>query len=226
MPFYKQAEDAEQSLYTRLYREEVDIAFSAIDCVLNGEKAIYASSELTTGARLYQALREYGLKTAKELKQKLGEKWYQANIWEANVKVATDFAAELRLRLAGQIVITPAPFAAPGWTQPEYLEFWETLLRTRIKEVRLNRNWQFSNGCTLEFAVAEDAGLRAIDAGGHDIDLQVGVRLMEDAIRELDADHFDTAKLRENLNYLHHITQRPRGAAVQANPGPSSSQGG
>ncbi len=43
------------------------MVFSGIDCVLKGELAIYGSSELTTGLRLYGTLREHGLKTASEL---------------------------------------------------------------------------------------------------------------------------------------------------------------
>ena len=40
------------STFTRLYREEIEISFSSMDCILNGEKAVYASTELTTGLRL------------------------------------------------------------------------------------------------------------------------------------------------------------------------------
>src|ERR1700729_2652093 len=102
------------STFTRLYREEVEMAFSGLDCVLNCEKAIYASAELTTGRRLYDALREFHIKSAADLKQLNGEEWYTANIWDANVKSAQDFAACVREKLDGKtLVITPAPFSAP-----------------------------------------------------------------------------------------------------------------
>src|SRR5277367_2701664 len=109
------------STFTRLYREEVDKAFSALDCMLNREKAIYAGAELTSGRRLYNAFREFHVKTADELKQVKGKDWYGANIWDANVNAARDFAAQVREKVAGKtLVITPAPFSAPGWTPPEY----------------------------------------------------------------------------------------------------------
>jgi hypothetical protein len=131
------------------------MSFSALDCVLNREKAIYASAELTTGRRLYDAMREFNVKTAADLKQLKGKDWYTANIWDANVKAAQDFAAHVREKLGGKtLVITPAPFSAPGWTQPEYLAFWEQLLRTRISSSWFKADWQYSNGCTFEFAVS------------------------------------------------------------------------
>lgn len=185
------------------------MVFSGIDCVLNDERAIYCSSELTTGARLYEALRENKLKTAAELKEKLGKAWFGAHIFDANVKFGKEFAQCVRNRLTDKtIVITPGPFTAPTWSQPEYLFFWEELLRTRIKTGCFNRNWQFSNGCTFEFAVALDAGLPTIDHNGEPLPLEDGIQLMESAIHQLEADGFDTSALRENLERLHALHTR------------------
>lgn len=185
------------------------MVFSGIDCVLNDERAIYCSSELTTGARLYEALRENKLKTAAELKEKLGKAWFGTHIFDANVKFGKEFAQCVRNRLTDKtIVITPGPFTAPTWSQPEYLFFWEELLRTRIKTGCFNRNWQFSNGCTFEFAVALDAGLPTIDHNGELLPLEDGIQLMESAIHQLETDGFDSSALRENLGRLHAIQSR------------------
>src|SRR6266849_748133 len=166
------------SSFTRLYREEVEISFSAIDCVLNGERAVYASTELTTGLRLYNAMREAGVKTVAELKQSRGKDWYSANIWDANVKSASEFAARIRVNLQGKtLVITPAPFSAPGWTQPEYLAFWEQLVRTRISSSWFKSNWQYSNGCTFEIAVSIDAGGPTFDHQGNSLSVRQGAEL-------------------------------------------------
>jgi hypothetical protein len=196
--------------FTRTYREELAMVFSGIDCVLNDERAIYCSSELTTGARLYEAFREHRVKTRDELKEKLGKPWFGANIFDANVKLGKEFAQCVRNRLTDKtIVITPGPFAAPArenWDQREYLFFWEELLRSpRIKSACFNQNWQFSNGCTFEFAVAVDARIPTLDHNGEPLDLDEGVRLMESAVHQLDIDGFDATELRENLKRLHAI---------------------
>lgn len=204
------------SKFTRHYREEVAMVFSSIDCVLNGEPAIYCSSELTTGLRLYEALREHGLKTAKELKEKLGKPWFETNIFGPNIRSASEFAKSVRTSLRdNSLVITPAPFNAPEWTQPEYLAFWEELIRTRIKAVWFNENWEFSNGCTFELAVALDAKVPAFNHLGHDLSRQKAIRDVETAIDQLAAEKFDTAKLCENL-------ERLRTAPPDAQEGPAS----
>ena len=197
------------STFTRLYREEVDTAFSALECILNREKAIYASAELTSGRRLYNAFREFHVKTADELKKLKGKDWYTENIWEANVKSARDFAAEIREKVGVKtLVITPAPFSARGWTQPEYLAFWEQLLRTRISATWFKADWQYSNGCTFEFVVSADAGLPTFDHQGNPLGVRDAAGLIDAAIRDLDSSGIDTTKLRENLARRHPIAAR------------------
>jgi len=199
MTFYSPSD----SKFTRHYQEEVEMVFSGIDCVLNGELAVYCSSELTTGLRLYESLREHGLKTASELKKKMGQAWFDAHIFQANVRSAKKFAESVRANLNnGALIITPAPFTAPGWSQPEYLAFWETLIRTRIEAVWFNQNWEFSNGCTFELVVALDAEVRTFDHLGNPLKRQQAIQSIEKTIDRLSAQNFDTSKLRENLGHL------------------------
>jgi hypothetical protein len=100
------------------------------------------------------------------------------------------------------MVITPAPLDMPAWQQPEYNEFWRRLLHSRIKSVWFNCNWEFSNGCTFEFRVAHDHGLRTIDRDGNLLDRCKGIELITAAIQELEAQKFNTSKLADNLERL------------------------
>jgi len=192
--------DPSDSKFTRHYRDEVRMVFSGMDCILHGGEVIYCSSELTSGHTLRKALIEHHLKTEPELKQQMGSEWFVKNIWEPNVKAAVDFAETVRSKAPDKtLVITPAPFNAPGWSQHEYLAFWETLLRTRVRSAWFNRNWQYSNGCVFEFVVAQDAGLPTFDYEGKILDRETGISQIENAIKQLDGEGFDTKPLRENL---------------------------
>src|SRR5207249_9661395 len=114
---------------------------TAIDCILNGERAIYCSSELTSGRHLYNEMRKHKLKSAPELRKELGDAQYQKNILDANAQSANQFAALVRREQTDQTpVITPAPFTVPDWGQPEYLAFCEELIRTRVKAMRFNQD--------------------------------------------------------------------------------------
>jgi hypothetical protein len=182
--------------------------FTAMDCLLNGERAIYCSSELTSGLRQYNELRKHGIKSTPDLKKQLGDAWFKKNIFDPNVQSANAFAASVRqIQTNRSPVITPAPFEVQEWGQPEYLAFWEELIRTRVKAVRFNRNWEFSNGCTFEFVVAHDAGIRTLDVDGSALSPRAGALLIQEAIKQF-AD-FDTTNLQEHLARLVAMGFRP-----------------
>ncbi|MFL5542181.1 MAG: DUF4406 domain-containing protein [Longimicrobiaceae bacterium] len=189
--------DLDGRSYSRHYHEERAMALSALDCVLNGEKGVYASSELTTGARAYRVLDGSGCRSTRELADP-----HRGSLLQANAEEASRFAARLELQLGGERVITPAPFLAPGWTQAEYLAFWEELIRTRVKAVYFNDRWELSNGCTFEYAVAREAGLPTFGADCRELPAAAAVRMVERAVAEVEARGYDAARLRINLERM------------------------
>jgi len=178
--------------------------------VLNSEKAVYASSDLTTGRRFYRLLRECGARDPADLRSKLGDERYRRELFEPNQLAANAFARSVRERLGGStLVITPAPLTVPGWSQQEYLRFFETLIRTRIKAVFCNEGWEYSNGCTFEFAVAHEAGIPTHDSAHALIDRSRGLELIERAVRELESAGVEPIGLRRHQALLQSITEPP-----------------
>jgi hypothetical protein len=203
MSFYNPHRELDGLPHARTFGEESRMILVALDCVLNGEKAVYASSELTTGPRLYSLLRERGLKDVAALREALGEEEFQRLIWAPNAAEADAFAREVRRRTPDRpLVVTPAPFLAPGWNQEEYLAFWETAIRTRFRALYFSDDWEWSHGCTFEFAVAWDAGLPTYTQAGRSLALDEGIDLIVRAADALDAEGFDSSGLRENLERL------------------------
>ncbi|MBW8876639.1 MAG: hypothetical protein JF614_16865 [Acidobacteria bacterium] len=203
MRFYNFHGELNALPHARTFGEESRMVLLALDCILNGEKAVYASSELTTGPRLYSLLRERGLKDVAALRRVLGEEEFQRLVWDPNAAEADAFAHELRSRIPGRpMVVTPAPFLAPKWSQEEYLAFWETAIRTRFRALYFSDDWEWSHGCTFEFAVAWDAGLPTYTQAGQILDLDEGIALIVRAVEALDAEGFDSSGLRENLARL------------------------
>ena len=193
--------DLESRRHTRTFAQEKAIAFSALDCALNGEKAVYASTELTSGWRAYTLLDRHQAGSQQELRELLGEDPHRSQLLDRNMEEAGRFARRLRERLE-TLVITPAPFEAPGWTQAEYLDFWEELIRTRVAAVWFNEAWEYSNGCTFEFAVARREGLPTFDAHGRELSLERGIALVDAAIQRLRADGKEPGRLPTHLDLL------------------------
>jgi hypothetical protein len=181
---------------------------SALDCVLKpGKTAIYCSSELTSGRRWYRILEQHGVRSNPALKGKLGEaeyeRAYQMNM-DANKGWSARFATIVRhSHDDGTEVIDPGPLTVPDWKkQDPYYAFWETLIRHHMREVRFNQDWQFSNGCTYEFAVALDERIPTLDSEGTELSPYEAVELVRKAVANLKGNGFDVAKLQEHLKLI------------------------
>jgi hypothetical protein len=185
------------------YGEEVRLAVTLLDGVLNGEQAVYGSSELTTGRRLYELLRSHGARDLTALQEKLGQAETDRLLLQPNIAAAAAFARDLRERSGRrELVVSPAFYSAPGWNQVEYLAFWETLIRSRFKAVYFNHAWEYSNGCAFEFAVAQSAGLPTFDGDGRPLPGAEGIERLTRAAHEVAAAGFDAGGLREALDWL------------------------
>jgi hypothetical protein len=189
--------------FDRSFDDEVAIALSAMDSVLLGSKAVYASSELTSGRRAQRLQREHNVPNHVSLRDGLGPDHYHTLLWSPNVAEAVAFAEELRSRLGtADVVISPAPFSAPSWPQTAYLLFWEQVIRTRIRSVYFNDGWEYSTGCVFEFAIATDVGLPTFDRAARRLPALEAIERVGRAIAEMESSQLDSRNLRTSLTRL------------------------
>jgi hypothetical protein len=190
--------------------DEIKMSMSAFDCVLPDDAGIYCSSDITTGKKFYyEVLKPHDVRSEDELKEKLGPdefKRVQTDLIQFNVNRGVEFAEKLRER--GLInVVTPGPYFAKGFDQQHYLYLWEWFIIKKIYEVRFNLDWQYSNGCTLEYAIAARKGIPRLDHEGNRLELAPAIETVEEAIDQLKADAFMISKLENNLGLMKAISR-------------------
>lgn len=185
--------------------DEIKMSMSAFDCMLPDDAGIYCSSDITTGKRFYyDVLQKHAVKSEDELKAKLGLEEFkkvQTELIQFNVARGVQFAEKLRER--GLInVVTPGPYFAKGFDQQHYLYLWEWFIIKKIYEVRLNDDWEYSNGCTLEYAIAAKKGIPRLDHAGGTVDLERAANRVQLAINDLKAHNFVVDKLERNFELM------------------------
>lgn len=200
--YYGTDEFAVPEFQNRRVIDEIRMSMSAFDCMLPDDAGIYCSSDITTGKRFYyEVLKPYEVRSEDELREKLGAEEFKkvkTDLIQANVTRGVQFAEKLRER--GCInVVTPGPYCAKGFDQQHYLYLWEWFIIKKIYEVRFNDNWEYSNGCTLEYAIAARKGIPCLDHEGNSFDLNTAIRKVEAAIEQLGRDGFVIPKLEQNL---------------------------
>lgn len=189
----------------RKVSDEINMSISAFDCVFADDAGIYCSSDITTGKRFYyELLKKHDVRSEAELQKKLGAEEFKdvkSELINFNVARGVQFAEKLRDR--GLInVVTPGPYFARGFDQQHYLYLWEVFIIKKVYEARFNYDWQYSNGCTLEYAIAARKGIPRLDHEGNSLELETAIERVTTAVDELNGAGFLITKLQHNLELL------------------------
>jgi hypothetical protein len=187
-----------------------DALDSFVGCFgLEREKVAYVSTPITTGRRYYDWLKSSGLVP------NAGADFRAAHAREViAINQASAHALVLYVRgQLGKIVVDPTALDVPVWAQDEYNAFWTRLITDYVGTVVFNDGWEYSTGCTLEYAAALEASATLLDSNlsplppklalmntnhavttlkqqGHSISGLVSARrAIEDAIASPDAGH-------------------------------------
>src|ERR1700683_406185 len=168
--------------------DEIKMVMSAFDCVLPDDAGIYCSSDITTGKSFYyDFLDGYGVRSEDELIEGLGIEGLndaKNELIQRNIARGVAFSEKLRER--GLInVVAPGPFFAKGFDQQHYLYLWEWFIVKKIYQAWFNEDWHYSNGCTLEYAIATAKRIPRNDHEGGTLPREKAISMIEDAYAEL-----------------------------------------
>jgi len=190
--------------------DEINMVMSAFDCMLPDDAGIYCSSDITTGKRFYyEVLKPHEVRSEEELREKLGPEGFkelQSSLIQANVCRGVEFTEKLRER--GLVnVVSPGPFFARGFDQQHYLYLWELFIIKKVYEARFNNDWEYSNGCTLEYVIAVKKGIPRLDHEGNNLSVNQAIERVSTAVTELKGHGFLVEKLERNLQLLRGLNQ-------------------
>lgn len=182
-----------ESTMKKKWQEEAGLLLTLLDCTLLGEKAVYASSEFTTGKRFYELCLRYNVKTNVDLKMVLSSRYYP-ELLNPNIKKSIIFAKKVR-SFGRKLVITPNSFINNKWSQPKYLAFWEKVIKERCHSIFFNKGWEYSNGCTFEYLIGSQVGMPLFDHENKRLDKKYAEGLIRQAIKDLIKKGFKPPKL-------------------------------
>jgi hypothetical protein len=203
--FYGTGEFEVREFKERSVMDEIEMVLSAFDCMLSDDSGVYCSSDVTTGRKLYFEIYErHGVRSEAELKDRLGREGYRrlmARLIEDNVARGVEFTDALRRRGLTN-VINPGPLHARGFEQEHYHYLWEYVIVKKIREAYFNEGWEYSNGCTLEYAICRRKGIPTLDHRGRQLSLDDAKALVLSAVSGLKARGIEAPMLERNLTLI------------------------
>lgn len=155
-------------------------------CCVPLHGAIYCSAPITSGKRHLQWLRAVGQSfDSIDHASKAERELHERAVIEPNARHAQAVIDRLR-KSSKQAVIDPTAYPAiEGWTQPQWHEFWSSVISRYAASVVFLDDWQYSNGCSEEFLTAVRLSLPRLDERGNEIAVAEAAQLLTDAIGEI-----------------------------------------
>jgi hypothetical protein len=153
-------------------------------------------------------LSEHAVASSEELKAKLGAGGCK-EVFDELIRhnIARGIAFTEKLRQRGHTnLINPGPLVAPDFDQQHYLYLWEWIIIRKAYEAQFNEDWEYSNGCTLEYAIATRKGISRRDHLGNVLELPEAIKRVERAVAALKQAGLRAATLELNLSRLKELS--------------------
>jgi hypothetical protein len=164
--------------------------------------AVYVSTPITTGPA-YLDWRRQVSGTLDESHAKYRDT-LRSQVIEANIARAADIVLRVRQRFADHdLVIDPTLLHdVDDWIQSDYHRFWSEVVRRFARSVVFVDGWEYSTGCTVEFAAAVTVGAKLFTGSFHEISPTAGVQLVARAIDEVESAKLDSTPLKRSLRSI------------------------
>jgi hypothetical protein len=178
-----------------------DSLVEAMDAVLHDHRdAVYVSTPITTGRQFVAWWQDRGCRLPED------DPGYQAEFGQVvadNIAAVRPLIERVERDLAGRPVIDPTrlgPIA--GWQQSDYHAFWVRVIHRYVRTVVFADGWEYSSGCSLEFAAAVADGLQTLDAELRPLSREAGQARLLAAATELDQAGLGASHQLRVLDYL------------------------
>jgi len=144
------------------------------------DNSIYISAPITTGAYFINWYKNKGL-----LIENLADyrKAHYNEIIKPNSDIILKYYGDLSLKINSPI-IEPASFEMPGWTQDDYLSFWEKVINHCVIKIIFMDGWCYSKGCTFEYYTGLKKGIELVDQNQKPIEINWAIEHIQKAIAE------------------------------------------
>jgi len=172
------------------------------ESVLQPGSAIYCSAPITSGRRYLEWLKSRQERHAIDELSRADRDLHLRQVIEPNRTHAKQIADRVRDRTKKPVIDPTVVGPIDGWTQNNWVSFWEEVIARFACEVVLIDGWEYSYGCTHEFWFATSRALPCRDESGQPLSLADAAPRIRNAIAELKQVHADTSKLERVLELL------------------------
>jgi hypothetical protein len=184
------------------HEREIDALLNVLGSVIVGRSAVYVSTPITSGRRFARWSSNRDIEFDLSHPETYLE--FKREVLEPNSEHARGIIKNLRNLFAKALIDPTALRDIEGWVQDDYRVLWARVIEQYAESVVFLDGWQYSSGCTYEFLVAHrmTPSPSILQERLQPLTLEEGIRLMKQAIVELQNSKLPTDFLQQVLNEL------------------------
>lgn len=180
----------------------IEALLNGLGCVIGDRSAVYVSTPITSGRRFahWSSTRdiEFDLSHPETYLE------FKREVLDPNSEHARVIIKDLRIRFNEALIDPTALRDIEGWVQDDYRVLWGKVIEQYADTAVFLDGWQYSNGCTYEFLVANRMTPRPsiLNEDLQPLTLEEGIGLVKQAILELQNSKLPTDFLQQVLHAL------------------------
>jgi hypothetical protein len=180
-----------------------DLLLSIYASVLPERSAVYCSAPITSGRRYLEWIRGFGGRVSDVDHAATSYRHeHSAAVVLPNMVRARRVIEQLRTDFACPFIDPTSVPQISHWKQADWLNFWEAVIQRYTLAAVFLDDWQYSYGCSHEFAFAIQLGLRTFDERGVPLDGETGAALIRSAIAAIEEVGSPVGGLPSTLQHL------------------------
>jgi len=184
------------------HEREIELLLNVLGSVVSDRSAAYVSTPITSGRRF--AKWSSGRDLDVDISQPETYQEFLREVLEPNSQHARQIIRRLRSLLRKVLIDPTALKDIEGWTQDDYRVLWAGVIEQYTDTVFFLDGWQYSNGCTYEFLVANRLNPRPsiLKEENQPLTREEGIKPIKSAVLELQTSKLSTDFLQRVLEEL------------------------
>lgn len=184
------------------HEHEIELLLNVLSSVVSDHSAVYVSTPITSGRRFADWSSSRDLEV--DLSQPETYQEFLREVLEPNSRHARQIIRRLRSLLPKVLIDPTALEDIEGWIQDDYRVLWARVIEQYTDTVYFLDGWQYSNGCTYEFLVANRLNPRPsiLKEDQQPLKLEEGIESIKSAVLDLRSSKLPTDFLQRVLDEL------------------------
>lgn len=170
----------------------MDSLFNILKNLFSENEIVYMSTPINTGEKFIDWYSLIG-KNLTDIEEFSKERFKK--VIKPNIRNAKDNINKIREK-TNKIVINPTNFENEmlSWSQDEFYEFWDRVIKTLVNYVVFLDGWEFSIGCCFEVLSAIESGIEIYSQNEKILTVETVVDKLNDSINRYKSNNLNDWK--------------------------------